>query len=679
MKHFKTTLLLLLISQSVFSQKNEDYFLKIIDTTKNKELKLASLDSLIYNTNRQKNLDNFADRTEQYVDLAIELERYEDAINFSIRGFYNINNRLNQKERALKLIEKVEKHKDKTNNSFLIGSIYLKKGGAYSSTKDYEKAKDNFTLAINSFKDIKKDSIYKADALLFRGHEYFDTGDYLKAIEDYQLASKYYEDVGDTQYMFYALASIINIYGANGFNQKTIDEREKLIQKKLSKKFTNGLFTDYYNQSINYRKLDSINKQEEYLLKAYSLLKSDTKDRNNINDNNVLILTSTLSSFYSTQNNLSLAKKHLDEAKTIYNKLDRNSMYSFVYLKANANYLVGLKKYNEALKLAKQSSLAAKKSGVVSAIMDGEKLLSEIYIKTGQSNKALTSYTNYTKIKDSIFTATKTNSLLYYQSLYETERKEKEIQKQQAAIDSLAKENETKQRLLLFGGIGLALLFSTIVLYRNRIRLKREKEKQEEFSQKLLLSQEEERKRISKDLHDSLGQSLLLIKNKVSLKSDDKTKELVNNAIEEMRSISRVLHPFQLEDIGISKALENLIIQLDESYENTYIFGDIDDIKSLLNPQQEVNLFRIIQECLSNIIKHAKADSAKVILINDKKSITISIKDNGVGFDFSEKYNDFRSLGLKTIKERVKFLKGSLKIDSVKNQGTTFNIIFPVK
>ena len=64
-------------------------------------------------------------------------------------------------------------------------------------------------------------------------------------------------------------------------------------------------------------------------------------------------------------------------------------------------------------------------------------------------------------------------------------------------------------------------------------------------------------------------------------------------------------------------------------------------------------------------------------MIDKEKEVIISIKDNGIGFDFSEKYNDFKSLGLKTIKERVKFLKGTLKIDSVKGEGTTFTIHFP--
>jgi signal transduction histidine kinase len=194
----------------------------------------------------------------------------------------------------------------------------------------------------------------------------------------------------------------------------------------------------------------------------------------------------------------------------------------------------------------------------------------------------------------------------------------------------------------------------------------------------LLQSQEEERKRISKDLHDGLGQSLLVIKNKIALKNDKTTKELINNAIEEMRCISRALHPFQLKSIGISSALNKLIHQLDEN-SDTYIFGNIDNIDNLLSTEKEVNLFRIVQESLSNIIKHADANSAKVTLFTIKKIINIIIQDNGIGFDYVEKYNDTKSLGLKTIKERVKFLKGTLKIVSTKNGGTTFKIKFPIK
>lgn len=656
-----------------YSQNKDDYFQKIIDTTKNKELKLASLDSLIRNQKNIKDLSAFADRTELYVDLAIELEQYEKAIKFATRGFYHINESLGQRERALKLIEKVEKHKEQTTSSFLLGNIYLKKGGAYFSLNEYEKAEDNYNKAIDFFSN--KDSIYKADAIFFRGQVRFYHGaKYLKAIEDFQLSAKYYENLGDKEYAFHALGIIINIYGINGFDKKAIAERKKLIQKKIDFNFIDDLFTEYYNQSLGYKKLDSLAQQEVNLLKAYHLINKSKLQ--NIKSNK-LVIKSSLIKFYALKNDLKKAEKYLQEAEIESKDVDPTSLDYCMFLRAKAQYFILLKEYNKALKFAEISLFYSTKVNHIEGIMESNELLSDIYTAIGNSKKALNFHKKYTKIKDSIYTITKLNALSYYQTLYETERNEKEINSQKNAIDLLAKENQAKKRLILFGGIGLFLLFTTIVLYRNRIRLRRAKLKQEEYSQKLLLSQEEDRKRISKDLHDSLGQSLLLIKNKISLESDYQTKELVNNAIEEMRSISRVLHPFQLEDIGISRALENLIQQLDENYRELYIFGDIDNIQSVLNPNQEVNVFRIVQECLSNIIKHAKADSAKVILVKKEESIVISIKDNGVGFDFSEKYNDFKSLGLKTIKERVKFLKGTLKIDSIKNEGTTFTIQFP--
>jgi len=216
-------------------------------------------------------------------------------------------------------------------------------------------------------------------------------------------------------------------------------------------------------------------------------------------------------------------------------------------------------------------------------------------------------------------------------------------------------------------------------LFVIRLRLTRKKKFKEDYAQKLLLSQEKDRQRISKDLHDGLGQSLLLIKNKVTASNIPEIETLLNNAIEEMRSISRVIHPFQLTGVGITKALENLIIKIDSNFNETYIFGDIENIDSKLTRNQEMHVYRIIQECLSNIMKHAKADSAKIELKLNETSISILLKDNGVGFDFSKKYKDLNSLGLKTIKDRVKLLQGTLKIDSTINQGSKFAIIIPLK
>ena len=248
------------------------------------------------------------------------------------------------------------------------------------------------------------------------------------------------------------------------------------------------------------------------------------------------------------------------------------------------------------------------------------------------------------------------------------------------AIESLQelleKDNEASQRRLIFITFSLILFFGFVFLYRNRMQLKNKKILQEKFSQELLVSQEEERKRISKDLHDGLGQQLLLIKNKVVKNNDNEAKNLVETAIEEVRGISRDLHPFQLQELGITKAIEMTLSQIDENT-TLFISSEIDNIDNIFDKRQEINIFRIVQESLSNIIKHANAEASKVTLKRNLHSIILEIKDNGIGFDFSEKYQNIKSMGLKTLLERTKFLNGQMKVTSKKNQGTTIEFIFP--
>lgn len=664
----KISLFFFLSSYTVYSQNKVEYYKSVIDTTKSNEIELNALDSLIKYT-RGSDLASFADYSETYVNKALSQHEFEKAASKAIRAMHTINTRLIQPDRALKLINLIEANISKIKDSFLLGSTYLKKGGVFFNLNNLEKAKDYYQLAINNFGI--KDSIHVADAIYFIGQVNFELSNHIKAIENYTLASKYYENLGDKEYMFQTKESIISIYGTNGFNEKTIKEREKLIKEVTAVNFTKPLGTYYYNLSLSYKKLGNKEKEIESLLlslKNINLHKSEHYK--------LPIVYSQLSEFYSRDDNLKKAKEYLDLAKDYLKNVNPNSYPYLFYDRARSLYLIKTKNYSKAEKLILKLDKKAK-SNRASFSMELNDYLHTIYKNTGENKKALKHFKTYSKIKDSVRDITKLNALSYYQTLYETEKKEKEINVQKANIKLLDEENKTKNKLLLFGSLGVLLLFITFYLYINRRTIKRKKKMQEDFSQKLLLSQEEERKRISKDLHDSLGQSLLLIKNKISLSSDSNTTELVDGAIEEMRSISKDLHPFQLEDIGITRAIENLINQLDENCEDIYIFGDIDIIKQPLTPEKEVNIFRIIQECLNNIIKHSKAKSAKISLIHQENHISIVIKDNGVGFDFSKKYNDFKSLGLKTIKERVKLLKGSLKIDSNKNEGTIFTIILP--
>ena len=108
-----------------------------------------------------------------------------------------------------------------------------------------------------------------------------------------------------------------------------------------------------------------------------------------------------------------------------------------------------------------------------------------------------------------------------------------------------------------------------------------------------------------------------------------------------------------------------------------FISSDIENIDHIFSKKQEVNLYRIVQESLNNIIKHAKAEAGKVTIKRTIDAIILEIKDNGIGFDFSEEYQNVQSLGLKTLLERTKFLKGQMKVTSKKNEGTTLSFKFP--
>jgi len=306
--------------------------------------------------------------------------------------------------------------------------------------------------------------------------------------------------------------------------------------------------------------------------------------------------------------------------------------------------------------------------------MESHLLLSNIHNKLGNYKQSLENKNEYYQIKDSIYNQSSANALAYFQTLYETEKKGKELIEKNSNIQLLEKDNDTFKKLSIIIGVAVVLLFGLILLIRNQKDLKGKKVLQEQFSQDLLQSQENERIRISKDLHDGIGQKLLILKNKLE---ETENKQLVNETIEEVRTISRDLYPFQLQEMGITKAIEHTITQIDENT-TLFISSEIDNIDYIFKKEQEVNIYRIVQESLSNIIKHAKAEASKVSIKRLADKIIISIKDNGVGFDFNDKYQETNSLGLKTLLERTKFLSGQMKIQSKKGDGTLIEFTFPV-
>ncbi len=666
----KLLFLLFIIALCPFSGYCQDipHYEKIVKTTNDKSLKLAALDSLLLRT-FSTNPESFIKYSLDYINLAQEMDSIEWAAKKAMNLQYPLTNYANDPLNAITIINSVLARKYKIKDSSLLGGLYIKRGKANTKV-DFKKAIEDYNLALENFS--AKDSLYIADAYLFRGQAYSQLGKFVLAGEDYTKAYTIYEAKKEYNYMVFAQEGIINMFSMNGFYEKAKKEREALIEKMKALGLNSFLPNEYYNQALDYKKMGERDLEYKSLLLAEKLFV-----KNESEESIFIGIHSRLIEYYCEHNQIIEAKKHLDLIENLDFDLSGNPSAELNYMGGKAKYLQSTGKQDEALALTKEKLAIAKKLGLEDEIMSSYSFLSEIYYDIGDFKKSVEYNQASTAIKDSIYNRSTANALAYYQTLYETEKKEKELVEKTSNITLLEKDNESFKKAMLFGGIAILLGFGLILLYRNQRHLKSNKILQEKFSQELLVSQEGERKRISKDLHDGVGQQLLVIKNKLMASGDEDTKKMVDHTIEEVRTISRDLHPFQLQELGITKAIEYTINLIDENT-TLFISAEIDNIDNIFSKEDEVNIYRIIQESLSNILKHANAEAGKVSVKKFTNNILISIRDNGVGFDFSEKYQDVKSLGLKTLLERTKFLKGQMKVTSKKDTGTVLEFQFPL-
>ena len=214
------------------------------------------------------------------------------------------------------------------------------------------------------------------------------------------------------------------------------------------------------------------------------------------------------------------------------------------------------------------------------------------------------------------------------------------------------------------------------------------------LSTRLINAQENERKRIAIELHDELGQSLIGLKFQLSnlakkfkedqegLKPDiEQALHTIDRMTEDVRRLSRDLRPSVLEHLGLFEALQWLLGEYSKQYPFK-IFSTIQEPDFSFSKGQEIIIFRIFQEALTNIGKHAQARQVLIDMKERGEEVVFSIKDNGKGFDFQEALSSTlpeRGLGLTAMDERARMAGGALNILSRKGKGTKITFTVPVK
>ena len=286
----------------------------------------------------------------------------------------------------------------------------------------------------------------------------------------------------------------------------------------------------------------------------------------------------------------------------------------------------------------------------------------------------------YTKLADSMNAAKTTEEIAALEARYRSAEKEKEI---------LELHNRSKVQRILFIG-GLLLSVGLLLFFANRSRQRRRQNEQQlrslqqqqkiEVTSALLRGEERERQRLARDLHDGLGGMLAGVKIRLSemaFHTQPENPELqkvirqLDHSVRELRHIAHNLMPESLTRSGLETALSDLCESA--ATDSTKVIFQLMNISPAMDGQTQLILYRIVQELLANVLKHARASEVFVQCSQSEDIFYIAVEDDGAGFD-PDAADAQKGIGLANIRNRVSFLQGKMDIESAPGKGTIVNI-----
>lgn len=348
--------------------------------------------------------------------------------------------------------------------------------------------------------------------------------------------------------------------------------------------------------------------------------------------------------------------------------------------------------YPAAERLAKEVVQAAEQQGLGDNKIAALNLLSKIAFAAGQYQKGFAYDAEKTRLEADVFTESVNQREAAIRIRFETEKKDDEIKLQKAEI----RRKNTFNSILL--GSGITLLIITLLGYysytqKQKLQQQRinelETEKQLAATAAVLKGEEQERTRLSKDLHDGLGGMLSGIKYALrSMKGNlvltpenaqtfERSLDMLDSSIGEMRRVAHNMMPEALVKFGLDTALRDFCNDITQSGALKVSYQSIATENLALDNTTSITIYRIVQELLNNTIKHAEATSALVQLVQSDGALTVTVEDDGMGFD-PALLQQARGIGWDNIRNRVEFLKGKLDLHAQPGSGTSVNIEFKV-
>ncbi|RAJ20971.1 histidine kinase/DNA gyrase B/HSP90-like ATPase [Gelidibacter algens] len=554
----------------------------------------------------------------------------------------------------------------------------------------------------------------------------FTKGDYGKAMEEQKSALALARELKDSSFVINTLNNIGIVYSYLGKFEEQLDytlQVKNMVEAIKDSSKISGIYHNLancyanlkqYRKSTDYALLSvqvhtRYNKRNDYINRVYATLGQNYEDLQIIDSalyyydkaiKESVRLNDTYaeaaiygykSNLYANRNQfremLKASERSLSLARELQSRqMLASSLYNVAYANFfNDNNAKARKEINEALLIATEDSLTDE-------LKNSYIILSYIAAKDGDYATSLLAKIKSDSIQEAILNEQVIKSAAELENKYETEKKDNQIELQTATI--------LKKNVLNYILIGSAITILIIFLlsyrtYKHKRKLQQQRineletEKQLTATEAVLKGEEQERTRLAKDLHDGLGGMLSGIKYSfTTMKGNlimttenahafERSMDMLDSSIKEMRRVAHNMMPEALVKYGLDTALKDFCNDINQSGALKVTYQSIGMETAKIDQTTAITIYRIVQELISNTMKHATAKSAIVQLSKVDGPLNVTVEDDGKGFD-TQILQRSKGIGWTNIQSRVDFLKGKLDVQSANGKGTSVHIEFNI-
>jgi two-component system, NarL family, sensor kinase len=536
------------------------------------------------------------------------------------------------------------------------------------------------------------DSINLAKCLFNTGNVYRAKSDYNAALPYYLEGSMVFEKIGRQEYAAQSLDILQVVYNEMGLYEKALVYGKQAVLKSRESNNPRFLGTALLNLGSTYLKLNQPREGLALLNEALTIGKKI---------NHKQIQSSSLLSIgqaYILNHEYSRLKPIYSQALEIAKEMEDREA-EITALNGLAIYSISIQDYPSAsqyglnaLAIADKFNFSLQKIQVLGTLSNLSYAKQDMKTAEAYAREAIL-------LKDSLMNDKMRQAALELEKKYETAKKENQIQKLEA--DKKLQDLELQRKnvlniILILGALALSVIF--LLSWRNYkhrqdIQQQRitelETEKQLAATEAVLKGEAQERTRLAKDLHDGLGGMLSGIKYSMNTmkgnlimtpenqQAFERSMDMLDSSIREMRRVAHNLMPESLVKFGLDTALKDFCndIQQSGALNVTYQSVGLEGVQ--MDQTQAITIFRIVQELLNNIMKHAGAGNAIVQLTKTEGLFAVTVEDDGKGFD-PILLKGTKGIGWSNIQNRVEFMKGRVDVQSENNQGTSVHIELPL-